>query len=193
MKRIRRSISPLIIAGLGVWFLLKQNASMEILGIVVIVLSGLGIVLSVTDKESTKVSKGLHIGVDGVLAAGGVWLLVSPLSLTKYLKYILGAIIVIYTAFTLRRMFRFPYRAGFRIAEAVPLLLGAGIMLIPLAEDVFPYAAGGHGPDHPRVEPFRQKKGSETQSRSGEESRQPGVNGSGNRFFSKAPAGRPAL
>ena len=103
MKRIRRSISPLIIAGLGVWFLLKQNASMEILGIVVIVLSGLGIVLSVTDKESTKVSKGLHIGVDGVLAAGGVWLLVSPLSLTKYLKYILGAIIVIYTAFTLRR------------------------------------------------------------------------------------------
>jgi len=143
MKRIRRSISPLIIAGLGVWFLLKQNASMEILGIVVIVLSGLGIVLSVTDKESTKVSKGLHIGVDGVLAAGGVWLLVSPLSLTKYLKYILGAIIVIYTAFTLRRMFRFPYRTGFRIAEAVPLLLGAGIMLIPLAEDVFPYAAGG--------------------------------------------------
>ena len=81
MKRIRRSISPVLIAGLGVWFLLKQNASMEILGIAVIVLSGLGIVLSVTDKESTKVSKGLHIGVDGVLAAGGVWMLVSPLSL----------------------------------------------------------------------------------------------------------------
>ena len=75
MKRIRRSISPVLIAGLGVWFLLKQNASMESLGIAGIVLSGLGIVLSVTDKESTKVSKGLHIGVDGVLAAGGVWLL----------------------------------------------------------------------------------------------------------------------
>lgn len=143
MKRIRRNISPLILAGLGVWFLLKKNASMEILGIVVIVLSGLGIVLAVTDKESTKASKGLHVGLDGVFAAGGAWLLISPLTFTQYLKYILGAIIVLYTALTLRRMFKYPYRKGFRIAESVPVLLGIGLMFIPLGEDVFPYAAGG--------------------------------------------------
>ena len=143
MKRIRRSISPLILIGLGVWFLLKRTASMEILGIVVMVLSGLGIVLSVTDKESTKTGKGLHIVVDGVFIAGGAWLLISPLTFTKYLKYILGAIIVLYAAFTLRRMFRVPCRNGFRIAEAVPILLGIGLMFIPLGEDVFPTAAGG--------------------------------------------------
>ena len=54
MKRIRRNISPVLMAGLGIWFLVRRNASMEILAIIVMVLSALGIVLHVTDKESTK-------------------------------------------------------------------------------------------------------------------------------------------
>ncbi len=143
MKRIRRNISPLFLIAIGAWMVLNQNASMTVLGIAALVLSTLGITLSVTDKESTKTSKGLHVGLNGVLAAAGAWMLISHLTLTKYLKYILGGIVVIYALLTLRRMFRFKYRMGFKIAEAVPVALGAGLMLIPLGEDIFTPAAGG--------------------------------------------------
>ena len=75
MKRIRRNISPVLMAGLGIWFLVRRNASMEILAIIVMVLSALGIVLHVTDKESTKAGKAAHIGLNGLFIGGGAWLL----------------------------------------------------------------------------------------------------------------------
>lgn len=143
MKRIRRSISPLVIAVLGIWLLLQQSASLTVLGIAVIVLSTLGIILSVTDKESSKVSKTAHLGLDGVFAAGGAWLLISPLTLNRYLKYILGGIAFIFCLLTLVRMIRYKYRTGFKIAECVPVLLGAGLMLIPLADNLLMPASGG--------------------------------------------------
>lgn len=143
MKRIRRNISPVLMAGLGIWFLVRQNASMEILAIIVMVLSALGIVLHVTDKESTKAGKAAHIGLNGLFIGGGAWLLISPITFNRYLKYILGGLVILYCLLNLRRMFRFRYRKGARIAECVPAALGVALMLIPLGEGIFTPVSGG--------------------------------------------------
>ena len=143
MKRIRRNLSPFILTGIGVWMIVNKNASMTILGIAILVLSGLGIVLNATDRESSKASRGVHIGLDGVFAAGGAWLLISQETLNQYLKYILGGMVVVYSLLNLRRMFRNDYKKGFKAAECIPVLLGVGLMVVPLEPDVFTAASGG--------------------------------------------------
>ena len=142
MKRIRRSISPLMFGGLGAWMLLRKDASLEILGIAVIVMSGLGIVLSATDKESSKAGRVVHVGLDGVLAAGGAALLVSPDRVNQYLKYGLGGVVVVYGLLTMRRMIKYRYRKGFTIAEGLPVLMGAALILVPLDQPAITTASG---------------------------------------------------
>ena len=143
MKRIRRNISPLILSGVGIWMLVNQNASMLILGSAIAALSGIGIVLAATDKETSKTGKGVHIGLNGIFAAAGALLAISPGILQKYLKYLMGGFAIIYSLLVLRRMIKNKYRKGFIIAECVPVLLGAALMLVPMGEEICAPAAGG--------------------------------------------------
>jgi hypothetical protein len=143
MKRIRRNISPLILSGVGIWMLVNQNASMLILGLAIAVLSVIGIVLAATDKETSKTSKGVHIGLNGIFAAVGGLMAISPAILQNYLKYIMGGFVIIYSLIVLRRMIKNKYRKGFIIAECVPVLLGAALMLVPMGEEIYAPASGG--------------------------------------------------
>ena len=143
MKKVRRYLSPVVLSGLGIWMIVNQNATTTIIGIAAIVLSAFGIVTNLTDKESSKASRGVHIGLDAVFAAGGAMLLISPDVLNQYLKYFIGGIVVIYSMTTLRRMFKNQYGKGSKIAECVPAVLGVLLMLIPLDQNVFTPAAGG--------------------------------------------------
>lgn len=143
MKRIRRNISPLILSGVGIWMLVNQNASMQILGIAIAALSGIGIVLAATDKETSKAGKGVHIGLNGIFAAVGALLAISPAILQNYLKYIMGGFAIVYSLLVLRRMIKNKCRKGFIIAECVPVLLGAALMLVPMGEEIYAPATGG--------------------------------------------------
>ena len=143
MKRIRRNISPLILSGVGIWMLVNQNASMLILGIAIAALSGIGIVLAATDKETSKAGKGVHIGLNGIFAAVGALLAISPAILQNYLKYIMGGFAIVYSLLVLRRMIKNKYRKGFIIAQCVPVLLGAALMLVPMGEEIYAPATGG--------------------------------------------------
>ncbi len=143
MKRIRRSISPLIIGGVGVWMLVQQDASIIMIGWVIIALSALSILLSVTDRENSRTGKVMHSGLGGVCAAGGACLLVWPQVLEQHMKYILVGIIILYSLLNLRRMHKYHYRRGFQIAECFPVIPGAALMLIPLEHPMLTAASGG--------------------------------------------------
>ncbi len=137
LKRIRQFLFPLLMTAFGGYMVLNHtgaaDALLRVLAVVLIVLGGGGAVSQFTDKDSKKGTRALKGGIDVVFAAAGVFLLVSPFSLTDYIRYIFGGVIALSGLRGVFRTVRKKRPRPVQILSGVSVLLGIGLMLIRIS------------------------------------------------------------
>ncbi len=142
MNLIRRYVVPMLLIGLGIWIIADKQASLTIMGIVMVALSAVFMTLNVTNREMPKLVKIGYCVVDGAIGACGVFVLVAPTAANRFMQYLIGGISVIYAGTVLWELIRKKATTPFIILEAVALVLGLVLIFIQWSDSFFPIACG---------------------------------------------------
>ncbi|MBQ6399804.1 MAG: hypothetical protein IJI21_06775 [Clostridia bacterium] len=142
MNLIRRYVVPMLLIGLGIWIIADKQASLTIMGIVMVALSAVFMTLNVTNREMPKLVKIGYCVVDGAIGACGVFVLVAPTAANRFMQYLIGGISVIYAGAVLWELIRKKATTPFIILEAVALVLGLVLIFIQWSDSFFPIACG---------------------------------------------------
>ncbi len=142
-KKIWASV---LLAILGVGLIIGHTATLptiiKILGIALLVIGAVGIIQQVMDKEGKNSSKVFRVLLNVVIIGLGIWVLASPAFFEGTLKFLIGAVILIYAVKDLFAAISEKKHWFFLAIACVSAVLGILLMLLELGSNTFAIFAG---------------------------------------------------
>lgn len=142
-KKIWASV---LLAILGIGLIIGHTATLptivRILGIALLVIGAVGMIQQVMDKEGKNSSKAFRVLLNVVIIGLGIWVLASPGFFEGTLKFLIGAVILIYAVKDLFLAIQEKKHWFFIAIACVSVVLGILLMLLELGSNTFAIFAG---------------------------------------------------